>query len=150
MSRLNLAHERDSLIRAAAAYGLKPHEVYDMTYRELELYMEGQEDYRFWVREILAWTQANLMNIHIPRGKPRVKIQDLLPRRKKRHEEDIQKIEEQLELEMQPIMGVGTSTKDRMKQVAQRARIKKEAKEAAEFWSSNEGARIKMLLGEEE
>lgn len=150
MRRLDLAHERDSLIRAAAAYGLKPWEVYDMTYRELELYMEGQEDYRFWVRELFAWTQANLMNIHIPRGKPRVKIQDLLPKRKKRVEEDVNKLSDQFEAEMAPLLGAGASRKERMQQAARRAREKQEAKESAEFWSSNEGSRIRQLLGEEE
>lgn len=150
MRRLDLAHERDSLIRAAAAYGLKPWEVYDMTYRELELYMEGQEDYRFWVREILAWTQANLMNIHIPRGKPRVKLQDLLPRRRRKAEEDVKKIDEQIEQEIAPLLGAGASMKEKMRQAVQRTRARQQAKEAAEFWSSSEGARIKLLLGEEE
>lgn len=53
-----------------------------MTQRELELFMEGQEEHWRRVRELLAWTQANVMGavVGAAGGKSRVKSENLLPK----------------------------------------------------------------------
>lgn len=53
-----------------------------MTFREFELYLQGHEEWWERVMELLAWTQANLINIQISRGK-KLTVDDLLPRRVK-------------------------------------------------------------------
>lgn len=60
--------------------GLHPDEVYGMTLREFEVYSEGYAARWDRVVEVLAWMQANLINVHVPKGKPRVTVDALLPR----------------------------------------------------------------------
>lgn len=60
--------------------GLRPDEVYEMTMREFEVYSEGYAIRWDRALEVLAWVQANLINVHIPKGKPRITVDGLLPR----------------------------------------------------------------------
>jgi hypothetical protein len=129
----------------AASVGLTPDQVYGMTFREIELYAQGQRDRDDWLLEVLAWVQANLINIHIPRGKPRVRPDTLLPRSTRRRRADtddtaIERVEE----------GTGSDPKARMEALKRRVRARVEREDQERFWSGAEGRRMLSLLGEPE
>lgn len=68
------------MLRVAAAAGLRPWEVYAMTQRELEVFLQGQEEFWARVRETLAWVTANLMNVQRSKKTPAIKPEKLLPK----------------------------------------------------------------------
>ena len=123
-----------------------------MTYRELELYIEGQEEARGWIRELMAWVQANLMNIHIPRGKPKVKPAQLLPRRDRRRrapETDEDAVRE-IEAALGPLEATQGDPQARMTAAKVRAREKQDRSEWRAFRESSEGRRLAELIGDDE
>jgi hypothetical protein len=67
------------VLKHAATVGLTPQEFYAMTFREFELYAEGHSETWARIWETLAWVQANLINVHVGKGKG-VKPQQLLPK----------------------------------------------------------------------
>lgn len=120
-----------------------------MTSREFELWLEGYRDrLDRWV-ELLAWTQANLMNIHIPRGKPRMTVEKLLPKgKKKRGRKDVD--EDALFAVQQALADDPAEVaRERMRAKQNRLRSKQEEDEARQFWNSPEGRRIGDYLREE-
>jgi hypothetical protein len=52
-----------------------------MSEREFELWALGFADRQQGTLEMLAWMQANLMNVHIPRGRSRIRPEHLLPKK---------------------------------------------------------------------
>lgn len=138
------------MLRTAAQFGLKPSEVYEMTYRELELFVEGQTEARTWFLETMAWVQANLINVHVPRGKPRVTAEQLLPRkRRKTKEEDLDSVKQSLDDEFAPLDGATQSAKDRLDTVKAKARASADKKDYEAFMASKEGRRLAEILGRE-
>lgn len=121
-----------------------------MTYRELELFIEGQEENRKFIRSTLAWVQANLMNIHVPRGKPRIKPQQLLPKSDKKQKNVSDEIAiAQFQAETAILRGANLNPKDRMEQAKQRALAKREKEEWEAFINSKDGMRYLELREEE-
>ena len=62
--------------------------------REFELYCQGYDDQIKRASQLLAWTQANLINIHVPKGKSKVKPEQLLPKPKRTDEDGESEIDE--------------------------------------------------------
>jgi hypothetical protein len=121
-----------------------------MTYRELELFIEGQEENRKFIRSTLAWVQANLMNIHVPRGKPRIKPEQLLPRSdKNKKSASDEQIARQLEMETAIIGGASKDPRARMEQAKLRAKAKQEKEDWENFISTERGKRYLTILEEE-
>ena len=75
------------MIRLAASTGLKPWEFMRMTPREFELWCEGRQIDFERDLEKSAWEQANLINVHIPRGKPRLRKEKIFKPSRKPWEE---------------------------------------------------------------
>ncbi len=101
----------------------------------------GLTDARRRFREDLAWMQANLINIHIPRGKPKVKPDQLLPPAK-------QPMEAAPVVDLPPL-GPNATPAEQVAHMKARVRASMSSREADEFWRSAEGRRIKSLLGED-
>lgn len=120
-----------------------------MTMREFELWLEGYRSRQDSAIELLAWVQANLINIHIPRGKPRVTPKKLLPKnhgKRKMGADDELSTEEMDEI----MIATAATTKERMAVTKARLKAKQELEEARAFWSSPEGQRIRELTREED
>lgn len=121
-----------------------------MTYRELELFIEGQEENRKFIRSTLAWVQANLMNIHVPRGKPRIKPEQLLPRSdKKQKDMSDEAVIAQLQAETAILGGANLDPRAKMEQAKQRNLAKREKEEWEAFINSKDGMRYLELREEE-
>lgn len=119
--------------------------------REFELYLEGYQDRIDSVLDILSWLQANLINIHIPRGKPRVTAEKIRPRnRRKRREQSDEQIDAEIENLSRMFSSGPESQKDEARAARERARNrvlrKQEEEDSKRFWGSNQGNRIKKLL----
>lgn len=112
-----------------------------MTYREIELWIEGQNEARTWLLEALAWTQANLINIHIPRGKPKTRPDQLLPKRRRRSSDD-ETVKQQLDEELSPLQ----DPKARLEEMKRRARERMRDKEFEDWKKSKEAAKILGIL----
>ena len=105
--------------------------------------------------DVLAWMQANLINIHIPRGKPRLTVDKLRPKgvksRRKEEGDEGPTADEIAQLDL--AFSEPMDPKERVKQEAARITQKRKEKEitedSARFWSSREGRRVKELFGEE-
>lgn len=72
------------------AYGplqLSPEQLWASTPRELAARLRGYEWREERLRRTLAWMQANLLNVHLPRRK-RIKPDDLLKRPKSAREKE--------------------------------------------------------------
>lgn len=141
--------------------GLTPDQFYEMTFREFELYLEGYQDRVDQVLEILSWVQANLINIHIPRGKPRVTPEKIKPRsiaRRQREREQSagREVEEETidTSQLDSALNKATDPKERARLARQRAKQKREMaeqmKDADSFWNSSEGKRAKAILEDED
>lgn len=126
----------------AATVGLTADQVYGMTVREVEVYIEGRREHDDWMLEVLAWLQANLINVHVPRGKARVKAEALLPRSAKRRRSDA--------TDDMAMLDNGSDPRARLEAAKARARAKREREEAEHFANSPEGRRMVALLGEPE
>lgn len=63
----------------AARAGLTPAQSQSMTFRDVEIVLKAQEDNWARIMELMAWMCANLMNVHIGKGR-KVKVKDLLPK----------------------------------------------------------------------
>lgn len=132
------------MLRVAAFSGLKPAEYFDLSDREFEVWLEGRADFMDRVMEIGAWMQANLMNVHIPRGKPRATVDKLLPRSVKQRrnagneEKDLAALAETL------------IEDPKERRLAREARLREEAaqEEARRFRDTPEGRRIRQLVEE--
>lgn len=132
----------------AATAGLTPSQFYELTPREFELYLQGYGDRIDMAMDALAWVCANLMNVHIAKGK-RIKASDLRPKKPDASQEavDDREIEAALSRDVIP-----DDPKEAARQALRRAaaaqRAREEAAESRVFWDSSEGRRIKGLLGE--
>lgn len=91
-----------------------------MTPRELHLFMEGQEEHWRRIREVLAWTQANVMNAF--GGKGKVKPDKLLPKSDVQHRKRASKSSEE---QPQSLMGMDSKAVGRL--FAERRLQKEEA-----------------------
>jgi hypothetical protein len=87
---------------------------------------------------MLAWAQVNLINVQIPRGKPRLTVDKLLPKRQRKKAVSQADAEEAVDL-------LTASPKERIKLQASRAKARREAEEDARFWQSPEGRKLKQL-----
>lgn len=123
----------------AAATGLTPLDVYAMTSRELEIWFEGWSERRRQEMELLAWVQANLINIHIPKGKAGVKMHQLLPKWAKR----LAKGEASDEVDDVP--GEGGDPVAAMAKAKDRVRQKRDEG----WWQSGPGVALRRALGED-
>jgi hypothetical protein len=96
--------------------------------------------------------QANLINIHIPRGKPRLTVDKILPRGKRRR--DRKAVEDDSEAILEVQQALGGDPKEialaRMRAQQTKIREKREREEAESFWNSPEGARVLEYLREPE
>jgi hypothetical protein len=123
-----------------------------MTMREFEVWLEGYRSRQDSAIELLAWVQANLINIHIPKGKPRVTPKKLLPKghgRKKPTGDDEPDTEE-IERLAASIPGQPGGAKARVAAAKARLKAKREVEEERAFWSSPEGQRIRQMIREED
>lgn len=124
-----------------------------MTYREVELFIEGQDEARQWQLEALAWMSANLMNIHIPRGKPKVRADQLLPKRRSKSKAgDVEDREaaDRMEVALGALSETPIDARGRVEAAKVRARQKREAEEWAEFNRTSGGKRIAEIFADEE
>ena len=98
--------------------------------------------------ELLAWTQANLMNIHIPKGKPRMTVDKLLPRGKRKR--DRKEIDEEALLDVQQALSdnPAEAAKNRLEAKMHKIRTSQMEEEDAAFWSSVEGRKLREMLEE--
>lgn len=126
-----------------------------MTMREVEIWLEGYRARQDSSVELLAWVQANLINVHIPKGKPRVTPKKLLPKGHGRRKTGADEIDdEELERIQDAVPIAGGKTRDgvkaRMEAKRAKLRAKQELAEMDAFWSSAEGRRIREMMREEE
>lgn len=110
-----------------------------MTFRETELFIEGRRERDDWALEVLAWVQANLINVHVGKGR-RVRPDQLLPRSTKRRKQ----ADAELEID------AGDDPKDRVEASKRRARERAEREDAERFQASPEGRRMVALLDDAE
>lgn len=132
------------MLRHAFALGLSPDQVFSMTFRELELCAEGFALRRRWDHETLAWVQANLINIHVPRGKARVRAEDLAPRRAE--EIDDGSVEGSVEEMTRAVDGRVISPKERHERNVRRIVERRDREDRDAFWGSLEGKRAEDVL----
>jgi hypothetical protein len=98
--------------------------------------------------------QANLINIHVPKGKPKVTVEKLRPKgsRRRGRDRDVQDAVDDSELSA-VMTEAPADPKEAARAAMQRARDRREGREHAEestrFWDGPEGRRMKELLGEE-
>lgn len=101
---------------------------------------------------LLAWTQTNLINAQIPRGKRKLKVDQLMPTRPKRRDEDeyveptdppepVPVLEDPV-----PTLAPGASPIEHVRALAARVRTKQEAAERRAFWSGAEGRKLRQIL----
>ena len=113
------------------------------------MWLEGYRERMDHELELLAWMQANLINIHIPRGKPRMTVDKLLPKgRKRRARKDLD--EDNLYAVTQALSSDPVA--DAQKNIArkqQRIVERKLEEEESAFWKSAEGKRLANMLSEE-
>lgn len=107
-----------------------------------------------------AWMQANLINVHVPKGKPRMTVEKLRPKKNRsgaRDRDEAAAIDAVDDSDLPDLAGGRDSTpvdpKEQARQALRRAAARREAKEHAEeaerFWEGPEGRRMKELWGEE-
>jgi len=98
--------------------------------------------------EISAWAQANLMNVHIPKGKPRMTVDKLLPRGKRKR--DRKEIDEEALLDVQQALAdnPAEAAKSRLEAKMEKIRASKAENEDAAFWDSVEGHKLREMLEE--
>jgi hypothetical protein len=107
-----------------------------MTLREFELYVEGYSDNWDRIRELMAWVQTNLINIHVPRGKRKVRTSDLLPktnRKKKRNDKSADDI-----------------PASNLEEAKERARRRIQEEESKAFYSTESGRMLRERIHGEE
>lgn len=121
------------MLRVGASVGLRPWEVYAMTPRELEVFIQGHEETWGRIRELAAWVQSNLMNAH--GGKKKVKPDQLLPAA------DVKKRKQAQSKNQEPKTLMGMNTKD----VAAMFSERRLQRDEAAYWASPAGKRIKAL-----
>ena len=68
---------------SAAEIGIDPNSFWDMTFRDFALYHEGYCKRIDREMQMLAWACANIMNCWVPKGKPKITVNKLLPRQQK-------------------------------------------------------------------
>lgn len=129
------------MLRLAAASGLKPAEFYDLSEREFEIWLEGRAELQDKVMQICAWVQTNLLNIQIPKGKPRITVDKLLPRRARKPVQSAEELDLAVEL-----LTASSGQAQRLR--AKQARRKEEAAEARRFWASPEGRKMARRMRE--
>ena len=104
-----------------------PEEFWDMTLKEIDLVMKGQQALHRRQMEMLAWHAANLMNMWRSKG-PAFTMEKLLPPERRKRKET------------QPV--------DKAEAIARfRARQEKELEDA--FWLSPEGRDLAARIDEE-
>lgn len=120
-----------------------------MTLREVEVWLEGYRARQDSSVELLAWVQANLINVHIPKGKPRVTPKKLLPKGhgKRKMGADDELSQDELD---EIMLATAASPRERMAATKAKLRAKQELAEIDAFWSSPEGRRIREMMREEE
>lgn len=86
--------------------------------------------------QMLAWLQVNLINIQLPRGKPRLTMDKILPKRaRKKVEQSDEAVEEAVEM-------LTAKKSDLQRMRARRAAARRQAEEDARFWRSPEGTKL--------
>jgi len=126
----------------AAVAGLKPAEFWALTPRELETYLRGFNERLELERDFLAEQTLPLVNVHVPRGKPKVSMRHLRPKRGKKKLEEA----EDIESGVAEVLG-GVS----MREKVEIARRRWDAKEERVYWKSDEGRRLRAVIaGDEE
>ena len=140
--------------------------MFELTERELELFLEGCAEQFERHQELLAAMTVNLNNIHLPRGKKQ-KLTDLLPRqshaKKRRHgtpppvdvNDDPEVIAARERLMVLP--GRPTGEKElravaeaRLDLQAARVRALADAEDGDAFWDGPEGRMVRELLDEQD
>ena len=143
----------------AAAHGLRPDQYRAMSERDFELYCQGYAKRIYQARELLAEVQANLINIHIPRGKGKVKPEDIFRRPKDEFElrlEEEQYAQQLIEMELE--IEVQRQDDETDAEFIARHNAAREAKERemdleareAQWWSSPLGKAMEKILGGDE
>lgn len=108
-----------------------------MTQRELEVFLQGQEEHWARVRETLAWVTANLMNMQRSKKSPAIKPDKLLPKA------DIQRRQKARGTEDKPVNMLGMDPKQAASLFTQRRMDR-----AEEAWrASPEGQRLAAFMG---
>lgn len=129
------------MLRLAAATGLKPAEYFDLTEREFEVWLEGCAEAQDKDMQKWAWVQANLINVQIPRGKPRLTVDKLLPKRARKTAagESTEQVEATVEL-------LYAKPSERRKMRAAAMKAKQDAEDARRYWASAEGVRLRRSM----
>jgi len=65
----------------AASVGITPAQFWRLTPRELSVYVQGVGDRHEREMGMLAWLQANIMNMWVEKGKPKIRPESLWRRR---------------------------------------------------------------------
>jgi hypothetical protein len=137
------AQQIDDMMRVGASAGLRPWEVYRMTQRELQTFLEGKSEEWDRVWELMAWVCANLINVH--RGKKSAPIQPakLLPKRIKNKQKNVEEEGPRSFLGMEP------------QEVARLFRERRLAREEKKWLNSPDAKRLhelqtKLLYGDAE
>jgi L-rhamnose isomerase len=100
-----------------------------MTLREFALYHKGHSQLLDRQMQQLAWHAANIMNCWVPKGKPRITVQKLLPR--------------------SPSVRDKQAAPTSLEEAKARAQRGLEDKELSEVWSGEKGKRLKDYLGQD-
>ena len=128
-----------------------------MNDREFELYCAGYQKRIYMVREILSEMQANLINIHIPKGKGKVKPDDIFKRPMDSVEQQIEEEQylkqlEEMELEVDLKKEDGETDAEYLKRYAKEREKRERERDRADqerwWWSSPLGQTISKLLGD--
>lgn len=130
----------------AAVTGLTPDQFYSMTFREFECWLEGYERRQEGVMDIAAWVQANLINIHVPRGKQKVKPEDLKKKKPRKMRVGAPAEKSDAEIEVALEIEQAETPKERTKLIARRIRAREEHQEALRYFASPDGRRLMETL----
>jgi len=141
--RLAEAHERDEMLILAAQVGLTPDQFYDLSYREFECVLEGyQRQVDLWM-DLAAWAQANLINVHITKGK-KVKAADLRGKRAAVRNGTDDRSDEEIMAELD--IATGGDPRDRMRARMKAAAAKAEREESQRYMSSPAGQKLRKMV----
>lgn len=124
-----------------------------LTEREFELFTLGSLDGRREMMRMLAWTQSNLINVQIPKGKRKLQADQLMPKRPKRHVDDdfVEPTDPAEAPPPDPAPVLDDPDLDpaaRVRALGARVREKQHAQERIVFWSGPEGRKLRRILDE--
>lgn len=95
---------------------------------------------------LLAWVQVNLINAQIPRGKPKLTVEKLMPRKRDDDADEARAERAQDDDEQVPHVSPGLSPQEQVRALNARMRRIHARKDARDFWSGPEGRKMLSVL----